>query len=113
MIAISRSALLAAAFAAIGVLGEVAGCIFVLGLGILSLAVVHRDPSARTEASSLPALRQFLSWGACTFVYASCVLLLSPLASMPAVVIALLLLSPLFGTLVCLASSAVASLAKR
>lgn len=108
-----RSALLAAAFAAICVAGEVLGCIVVLGLGMIALIVVDRDQADRGEASRLPILRQFIPWAVCILLYAGFVLLWSPLASLPAVIIALLLLSPLFGTLVFVSSSAVASLTRR
>ena len=101
-----RSVLVAVAFAAVGVLGEVAGCLALLGVGVIALAVLHRDGASNATPSVPPRLGPFVSWGICILLFAVFVLLLSPLASLPATVMALLLLSPLFGTLVLLVSSA-------
>jgi hypothetical protein len=101
-----RSVFVAAAFAAVGVLGEVAGCIALLGVGIIALAVLRHAPASNDTRSASPRLGPFVTWGICIFLFAVFVLLLSPLASLPATVLALLLLSPLFGTLVLLVSSA-------
>ena len=104
-------ALVAAAFAAIGNIGEVPGCIVLLGLGIMALFVQHRSSAA--DGASLPELSQFIPWGICILLYAGFVVLLAPLASMPAVFIALLILSPFFGTLVLMVSSALIRLTNR
>jgi hypothetical protein len=96
----------AAAFAAVGVLGEVAGCVALLGVGIIALAVLHYDRAPSATPSAPPRLGPFVSWGLCILLFAVFVLLLSPLASLPATFLALLLLSPLFGTLVLLVSAA-------
>lgn len=111
-VSIAIRVLVAVAFAAIGVFGEVWGCVALLGLGILSLIVLHRDRASDVASSQLPRLSHFTPWGVCVVLFTCFVLLLAPLA-FPPVVIALLILSPLFGMLVFLVSSAVSSLARR
>jgi hypothetical protein len=96
----------AAAFAAVGVLGDVLGCVALLGVGMIALAFLHHAPASNDTPSASPRLGPFVSWGICILLFAVFVLLLSPLASLPATVMALLLLSPLFGTLILLVSSA-------
>jgi len=99
--------LVAATFAAACVFGEVVGCVAVLAFGIIALAVLKRGAAADIATWQSSELRQFAPWVACILLFVCFVLLLAPFASLPAVVIALLVLSPLFGTMVFAASSAI------
>ena len=107
------AALVAAAFASACVLGEVVGCVAVLGLGIVALALLKRDGAASVLPTHSAQFTQFAAWIACIILFACFVLLLAPFASLPAVIIALLILSPLFGTMVLIASSVIHGLTRR
>ena len=111
-ISLTTYGLVAAAIASACIFGEVVGCVFVLGLGVTALIFSHRRRSTEAAAWPNPSLRQFAPWGVCILLYIAFVLLLAPFASLPAVVAALLILSPLFGTMVLLTSSALSDLTR-
>ena len=81
------------------------GCVVVLLLGISALVVLQHDHTPDAEPS--PQLGQFRDWGGCLVLYVGGVVALSPFAEIPAVILALLIFSPLFGTFILLVSSAV------
>ena len=90
-----RCVLLAGAFAALCVMASVVGALITLAAGLIALAAVsRRDPSAASYFS------EYLPWLLCTLSFVATTLVLSPFAALPAVVILLCILSPLFGTII-------------
>jgi hypothetical protein len=102
----AKSTLVAAAFAAICVFGEVAGCLVLLVFGIIALVVVRNGIAHKGKVLQSWNVNAFVAWVLCVLVFACVVLLLAPFASLPAVGLALLILSPLFGTWAFVVSSA-------
>jgi len=101
------SAIVAAAFACLCVFGEVIGYLVVLAVGLAALIVLVKNRPCDVAVVAEPQFKSFLEWGACVFLFSGFVVCLAPFASMPAVIAALVLLSPLFGTWVYLATSAI------
>lgn len=103
MVTIAIRILIAAMFAAMCIFGELVGCVGVLVLGLVAMAL--RKPV--TTNGEPPKLRQFTPWLICIVLFGFFVLLFAPFADLPATVVALLILAPLFGTMVFIASSAI------
>jgi hypothetical protein len=101
--------LVAAMFAAMCIFGKLVGRVGVLGLGVIAMAL-SKPVAADGKSSPSPKLRQFAPWLICIVLFGFFVLLFAPFADLPAVIVALLILAPLFGTMVYTASSAVSGL---
>ena len=100
-------------FAAIGIFGEVVGCFVLLAVGIAALGVLHNRRTGELKHGKSSEPRRFVTWFVCVLFFAGFVVALAPFASLPAVIVALLVLSPLFGTMIMLVSQAMSSLANR
>ena len=90
-----RSVCLAGAFAALCVMASVIGALITLAAGVIGLAVV-----SRRDSPEAPGFSEYLQWLLCTISFVAMTLVLSPLAGLPAVWLALCILSPLFGTMI-------------
>ena len=88
-----RSSSVAGAFAALCVMFTFVGAIVALAAGFIGLVIVSRqDPSKDSGFAEYPW------WIWCTISFITATLVFSPMADLPAVWIAICLLSPLFGT---------------
>src|SRR5438445_330129 len=85
----------------------VLGAILSVATGCLAMMVQPRRPGAPLPAGDHdPDLREFAPWFVCTGAFAASAAALAPLAELPAVTLALLLFSPVFGTMVFMIESA-------
>lgn len=98
--------LVALAFAALGIFFGMTGCLAVLVLGLVGLVMGVRRQE-RTGPTRNPLGGHWRRWAICVLAYASFVLILAPWAEWPAVAIALILFSPLFGSLACVVGLAI------
>lgn len=105
--------LVALAFAAVGIFGGAAGCVALLGLGVAALMILQGNRTTELAVARSPHPSQFAPWWVSILFFAGFVVALSPFAELPAVVIALLVLSPLFATLIVLVTAAADHLVAR
>ena len=99
------SVAVAACMAAISVLDGVVGAVVSLMAGVPGLAVVSRR-TGDTEVPSHGISKEYLRWLVPTGSFALFVACLIPFTQFPAVTLALVLLSPLFGTSIYLVATA-------
>ena len=90
-----RSVCLAGAFAALCVILSAVGALITLAAGVISLAVM-----SRRDSSGAAGFSEYPLWLLCIISFGAATLVLSPLADLPAVWIALCILSPLLGTMI-------------
>ena len=90
---ILRCSCVAGTFAALGVLFGAIGAFAALAAGLIGLIVIARKNTSKDSGFGEYA---WLMWCSLSFIVVT--LVLSPMADLPAVWIALCLLSPLFGT---------------
>lgn len=98
-----RILIVAAVFAFVGDIGSVAGGLALLSLSAIALIWIARHGY---HEQSRTAQVQFAYWLISTLAFGSFVVLFAPLAQLEATVIALVMLSPLFGLLVYVVATA-------
>jgi hypothetical protein len=103
------SAVIAGVMAAVCTWAGVFGAILSVATGTLALAFLPRRPDIDVPAMvAKPDMQGFRPWLVCTGLFAAFAIFLAPTAEIPAISLALVFLSPLFGTMVLLIESALA-----
>ena len=111
---LTRSAITAGVLATLCAWAGPLGAVLSVAAGCLALMLLPRRASTEPPAEAAKADKQgFLPWFVCCGLFAAFVFVLAPLVEFPAITVALLLFSPLFGTMVLLIESAVAGMIGR